>query len=507
MDSASESSAVLSNRAYCEALEHVFPYGIPEGFADDAMHPAIFVGGSAKGSLKILQGVDSVLRGIDVVADLYNQEIMVLGYAGNGTNVSKLFSGGASFSMYGGAAYGLENGLSDWYGFFNGASVGINPLPVLKRFLNADLNWFRSGTDLDGDHLIAPEELHNPPEGVYGFSVGATVGFDVLGALWDAASVAVLGIPGALPLSAGTSTTHYHPWNYGTLLLFEELKKVGLPVTLKDCDCDYMPVSEFVSAQPQGDCWKSPFLGPDAELSQNQCRISFEGSKAALKGVDLAKAICHAGNCDLEERLLNTVYASAVGHFRDQGVNSAKLLCPSLFRDSEVCDNEIDDDGDGKIDCDDLECVLDHAACPTNTCDLEVEEPYYNEICNNGVDDDGDGDLDCNDSDCSYHADCHCSQLSSQLYARPLSESGVHLDAHGCVLRCTAEADPNSGLYMCPEGFGCSDTLGCVPNKITECGSDTDCSSVNGICIGDKANVNWCSPGARRLVCDENSSI
>ena len=54
----------------------------------------------------------------------------------------------------------------------------------------------------------------------------------------------------------------------------------------------------------------------------------------------------------------------------------------------EICDNGIDDDGDGDADCVDSDCP----ACP--------------EICNNGADDDGDGAIDCDDTDCADAGNC-----------------------------------------------------------------------------------------------------
>ena len=50
---------------------------------------------------------------------------------------------------------------------------------------------------------------------------------------------------------------------------------------------------------------------------------------------------------------------------------------------AEICDNGIDDDGDGFIDLDDLDC--------TETGDE----------CDNGIDDDGDGFIDLDDPDCT----------------------------------------------------------------------------------------------------------
>ena len=67
---------------------------------------------------------------------------------------------------------------------------------------------------------------------------------------------------------------------------------------------------------------------------------------------------------------------------------------------AEICDNGIDDDGDGDIDCADSDCTSD-AACDTGGPTAE--------ICDNGIDDDGDGDIDCADSDCSSDAACDTS--------------------------------------------------------------------------------------------------
>ncbi len=61
---------------------------------------------------------------------------------------------------------------------------------------------------------------------------------------------------------------------------------------------------------------------------------------------------------------------------------------------AEICDNLVDDDGDGLTDCADSDC----ASSPA--CGTPVE------ICDNAMDDDGDGLIDCADPDCT--ADPHC---------------------------------------------------------------------------------------------------
>lgn len=59
--------------------------------------------------------------------------------------------------------------------------------------------------------------------------------------------------------------------------------------------------------------------------------------------------------------------------------------------DREICDNGLDDDADGALDCADRSCTFD-PACP--------------ETCDDGIDDDGDGDVDCVDARCHTHESC-----------------------------------------------------------------------------------------------------
>ncbi|MBM4372983.1 MAG: hypothetical protein FJ098_15120, partial [Deltaproteobacteria bacterium] len=54
----------------------------------------------------------------------------------------------------------------------------------------------------------------------------------------------------------------------------------------------------------------------------------------------------------------------------------------------EICDNEIDDDGDGFVDCIDWDCD-DDPACAA-----------FQEVCTGGSDEDGDSFVDCDDFDC-----------------------------------------------------------------------------------------------------------
>ena len=60
-----------------------------------------------------------------------------------------------------------------------------------------------------------------------------------------------------------------------------------------------------------------------------------------------------------------------------------------LHYGEDICDDGIDNDGDGNTDCDDFDCDNDPAC---------AGQPRH--ICDDGIDNDGDGDTDCEDTDC-----------------------------------------------------------------------------------------------------------
>jgi hypothetical protein len=63
--------------------------------------------------------------------------------------------------------------------------------------------------------------------------------------------------------------------------------------------------------------------------------------------------------------------------------------CGELCEQPEtICDDSFDNDGDGKIDCADPDCE-----------EAEICE-FPEQTCNDGFDNDGDGDIDCNDLNC-----------------------------------------------------------------------------------------------------------
>ncbi len=153
---------------------------------------------------------------------------------------------------------------------------------------------------------------------------------------------------------------------------------------------------------------------------------------------------------------------------------------------TEICDNNVDDDGDGKVDDNDPDCKLD-AYCgdgivnANEQCDgtdfingvkkcAQLDSKYDSgnvyctadckysfsacslapvaEICNDGIDNDKDGLTDCNDSDCAYDAACP---------PRPeICDDGIDNDRDGST-------DCND--YDCRNDAACSGT---APEPLSE---------------------------------------
>ena len=77
----------------------------------------------------------------------------------------------------------------------------------------------------------------------------------------------------------------------------------------------------------------------------------------------------------------------------------------------EICNNSIDDDNDGNVDCEDSDCNcpieeictdgIDNDGDGLIDCKDKIDCNCEKEICNNEIDDDNDGKIDCADLDCN----------------------------------------------------------------------------------------------------------
>ena len=126
---------------------------------------------------------------------------------------------------------------------------------------------------------------------------------------------------------------------------------------------------------------------------------------------------------------------------------------------AEICDNGIDDDGDGLIDSDDPDCVISEI-CNNgidDDMDGEVDEGCI-EICNNGIDDDGDGDIDGNDDDC--------------IMGGEICTNGTDDDGDGLVDGW--DPDCNPGVELCNNNFD-DDGDGLVDSDDPDCACEDRC--------------------------------
>ncbi len=139
---------------------------------------------------------------------------------------------------------------------------------------------------------------------------------------------------------------------------------------------------------------------------------------------------------------------------------------------SEVCNNGIDDDSNGAIDCADVACKD----------DPNCLAPPKKEICNNGVDDDGDAKVDCADSDCNGNVNCKAPVFE-------ICNNGIDDDANGAI-DCADSA--------CGGSIFCQGQKGIV-QEICMNGSDDDGNGkidcYDPACFGFSGCVNSVLPG------------
>ncbi|WP_373048769.1 hypothetical protein [Vulgatibacter sp.] len=165
---------------------------------------------------------------------------------------------------------------------------------------------------------------------------------------------------------------------------------------------------------------------------------------------------------------------------------------PPIAR-AEDCDNGIDDDGDGDVDCEDLDCA---PWCAREECtngldddgdgfvdcaDLDCEQTCQLEICTNGIDDDGNGKIDCDDPDCFW--ECR-ETFACADYADEDGDGLIDCDDPDC---CIIDwEDVCKGKRACSERL-CFDGIDNDGDGATDC-ADVDCAGMPGCVESDCRN-------------------
>lgn len=130
-----------------------------------------------------------------------------------------------------------------------------------------------------------------------------------------------------------------------------------------------------------------PLAGP-SQVQAGEVQVELQLPDAAVVWV---QAIMMRGS-DVRRSRIRRIALSApeyVDRDGDGWTDAEELALGTDYRTPEGierCDDAVDNDGDGLINCEDVDC-MGHSACEEIDCD-------------NGVDDDDDGDLDCADLDC-----------------------------------------------------------------------------------------------------------
>ena len=133
---------------------------------------------------------------------------------------------------------------------------------------------------------------------------------------------------------------------------------------------------------------------------------------------------------------------------------------------AEICTNGTDDDGDGKVDCADADCV---------------KKPGCFELCTDGLDNDVDGLTDCADPDCKGKPGCV-----------EVCDDGKDNDLDGA----TDCADPEcAGGPSCKAGLTCDDMYTCMTEAGCGCKVGTSCPANGGSCIQACFNSAPCYAG------------
>ena len=169
---------------------------------------------------------------------------------------------------------------------------------------------------------------------------------------------------------------------------------------------------------------------------------------------------------------------------------------PACTADVETdCDNDLDDDGDSRIDCNDTDCAEDPVCLdePTDEiCDNEIDDdqdgltdcfdgdcaadeacmPDVAEICDNSIDDDEDGATDCDDADCLSF----CTDGGT-------GGGDMEGDMLLCILMCLIDPDPMTCMMGCFGAGGgmfetnCTDGLDNDGNGMTDCDDPMYCAT------------------------------
>lgn len=266
-------------------------------FGDDALHSGFVLGVEGEGVL----GAGVGFGGIDLVWDFYHQQLTVSRYSGAGIGAPGI---GASVQGYVGLGLGFDHGVSDWDGYFVTATAEIG-LPLLDDYVSLDPAVFVSAVDENGDGFIAPSEMLAPPHGVYGFTMGVSLGFDLL--------------PDPLPIEGSVTEGYWRPYKRAIRHYYDELRDTKMffvePMQVRLVD--------HHSGEECDSQW------PDVD-GERDCVIEFgnPGDSYLRRSINTAYSVCHiTGRCALPLSWPMSATALSIAALRTSGL-SFESFCP-----------------------------------------------------------------------------------------------------------------------------------------------------------------------------------
>ena len=227
-----------------------------------------------------------------------------------------------------------------------------------------------------------------------------------------------------------------------------------------DCTVNYKACEKYVAPKPE-------ICGnhiDDDEDGLIDCDDSDCASDASCKTAHTTcgNGVLDAANgeeCDGSKFLLNENSCSGWNNNYLSGKVSCNADCTinysaCVLKTAEICDNAIDDNGDGFIDCLDPDCLY-ASACITG-------QSVVTEICDNRIDDDGNGLADCNDPACVSAANCK----SDTVYE--ICGNGIDDDKNGKA-DCKDPACQNNPACAATTNEICGNGLDDDRNGLADC--------------------------------------
>ena len=283
--------------------------------------------------------------------------------------------------------------------------------------------------------------------------------------------------------------------------------------------------------------WGDSADGPEivyAVIGTSDDRVTVTMTPAAPADLDLyvlsevcAPAACAAGSSNgLEGEAETVTFAAAPGgttwvvvegYAGDAGGYDLSVRCAV----GEVCDNGVDDNANGLIDCADSQCWPDPACA--EVCDNHVDDDFdglvdcadtiacatnaacRESICDDGLDDDGDGRTDCMDWDCAGSSGC---TAGMGTIGEPCT-SHDECAGHVCLLEdrlgwpggsCSQGSGTDPACGGCPTGSSCSDLLGRGTGPffcLRTCSGPADCRADDQVCTPAGVCVGGCTADAQ----------